>query len=209
MLSIDVSVQSEISVAIDQDILAPVVVEIAPDGAHRHTFAGLIQICQSGARCDIFEGAVATIAVERVRLAEAAVGEVEVWLPIAVEVGDRDRRPERCDVWLDAGDLGIEARAMVDKVNAGRGSLVTQREPRMRGVRRRAGRPPIQSHRQQDCAQEGHRHDCAAHAGARSVCGGLGHESSIASVHQRCEKLRFTTRVSYSRRYRWCSASVG
>ena len=50
--------------------------------------------------------------------------------------------------------FAIERRAPVDEANAGRRGLVAQREAGMRGVRGRANRPAIQSHREQQSAPE-------------------------------------------------------
>ena len=49
-LAIDVLEQREVAVAVDEQVLAAVVVEVAPDAAHRDAFAGAIQIGEAGAR---------------------------------------------------------------------------------------------------------------------------------------------------------------
>ena len=49
--AVDVPEEREVAVAIDEQILAAVVVEVAPDAAHRHAFAGPIQVGEtSGSR---------------------------------------------------------------------------------------------------------------------------------------------------------------
>ena len=70
---------------------------------------------------------------------------------------------------LDTRDLWVEARPMVDEIDPGRQSLVTQNKSRMRGVRARATRPAIQSHREQESGKEGYGDDGAPNRGAGAV----------------------------------------
>ena len=135
VVAVDVLEQREIAVAIDEQVLAPVVVEVAPDGAHRDAFAGAIEVGESRARGDVLERAVVPVAVEGVRLAEPAVGEVEIGPAVAVEVGDGHRCAECGDVRLDVGDLRVERRPVMHEVNAGRGGFVVQCKPGPRRVR--------------------------------------------------------------------------
>ena len=103
---------------------------------------------------DVLEGAVAAISIECVRLAELAVGEVEVGPAVAVEVGDADRCAERRDVRLDVGDLGVEARPVVHEVNPGRGGLVAKREAGVRDISRCPRWRRIHPNRRDDCREE-------------------------------------------------------
>ena len=50
VLAVDVPEQRQIAVAVDEQVLAAVVVDVAPDGAHRHAFAGPIQVGDARAR---------------------------------------------------------------------------------------------------------------------------------------------------------------
>ena len=70
---------------------------------------------------------------------------------------------------FDTRDLWIEARPMVDEIDPGRQSLVTQNKSRVRSVRSRATRPAIQSHRKQKSGKEGYGDDSAPNRGARAV----------------------------------------
>jgi hypothetical protein len=72
-------------------------------------------------------------------------------------------------VRLYAHDLWIEARPVVDEVNAGCGGLVTQRKSGMRGVCGRSNRAAIQSHREQDRCQKWYGYDCTPNGWARSL----------------------------------------
>jgi hypothetical protein len=58
---------------------------------------------------------------------------------------------------------------MVDEINPGRQSLVTQSKSRMRSVRGRATRPAIQSHREQESGKEWYGDDGAPNRGAGAV----------------------------------------
>jgi hypothetical protein len=52
-------------------------------------------------------------------------------------------------VRLDARNLWIERRPVMDEMNPGGRSLVMQRKSWVRGIRGRAARPMIQPHREQ------------------------------------------------------------
>ena len=168
VLAVDIAEEREVAVAIDENVLAAVVVDVTPDGAHRDAFAGRIEVSQTCGGGDVLEGAVAFVAIEGVRLAETAVGEVEIGPVVAVEVGNGNGSAERGDVRLDAGDLRIERRAAMLKVDAGLGSDVAQREARARGVGRRADRSAIQPHGEQDGGDERDGNDRASSRGARA-----------------------------------------
>ena len=135
MRAVDILEERQIAVAIDEEILAAVVVDVAPDGAHRNTLARTVEVGHAGARGDVLEGAVAPVVVERVGIAEAAVREVEVGLSVAVEVGDGYASAESGDVRLDAGDARVEAGAVMDEVDSRLGGLVSERESGMRRIR--------------------------------------------------------------------------
>ena len=132
--AIDVAEEREIAVAIDEHVLASVVVHVAPDRAHRDAQVRAVEVGQPRRGGDVLEGAVALVPVEGVGLAEAAVGEVEVGPVVAVDVGHGDGGTERGDVGLDAGDLRVEGRRLVDEVDPGLGGGVAQDEARARGV---------------------------------------------------------------------------
>jgi hypothetical protein len=72
-------------------------------------------------------------------------------------------------VRFDTRNLWIEARPMVDEIDPGRHSLVTQNKSRVRSVRSRATRPAIQSHREQESGKEGYGDDGAPNRGAGAV----------------------------------------
>ena len=150
VVAIDVLEEREISVAIDEQVLAAVVVEVAPDAAHRDAFAGPIEIGESRACGDVLEGAVAAIAVERVRRAEAAVREVQIGPAVAIEVRDGDRRAQRGDVRLDVRDLRVECRPMMNERDAGGRGPVMQHEAGLRGVGGRSRRPAIEANRRDE-----------------------------------------------------------
>src|ERR1700737_2565677 len=134
MVAVDVSEQRQIAVPVHEYVFAAIVVEVAPYGSHRHSFARTVEIRESCTRRDFLERAVPFVVIESVGLAETAVGEVEIWLSVAIEIGDGDRCSQCRDVWLYVRDLRIERRPVVHEVNAGRRGLVTQQESRMRGV---------------------------------------------------------------------------
>src|SRR5439155_10129996 len=96
-------------------------------------------------------------------------GEVQIGPSVTAEIGDRDRCAERRDVRLDACDLWIEGRPVMHEVYAGRHSLVTQHESRMRSIRSRATRSAIQSHREEESGKEGYGDDGAPNGGAGAV----------------------------------------
>ena len=166
--AVDVAEQREVAVAIDQHVLAAVVVDVAPDGAHRDAFARAIEVGEPGRGGDVLEGAVAAVAVERVGLAEPAVREVEVRPAVAVEVGDRDGGAERRDVGLDARDLRVERRALVDEADAGLGGGVAQDEARTRSVGGGPNGTAVEAHGEQDRGHEWDGHDGASGRRARA-----------------------------------------
>src|SRR5690349_3400093 len=62
MMPIEVLEEREIAVAIHEQILPPVVVEVAPHAPHRDAFTRPIQIRESRAGRDVLERAVALVA---------------------------------------------------------------------------------------------------------------------------------------------------
>jgi hypothetical protein len=58
---------------------------------------------------------------------------------------------------------------MMDEIDPGRQSLVTQNKSRVRSIRSRATRPAIQSHREQESRKEGYGDDGAPNRGAGAV----------------------------------------
>src|SRR5690242_18218731 len=123
MRAVDVPVQREIPVAIDEEILTTVVVEVAPDAAHRHAVARPIQVSDARGGADVLERAVTLVPVQRVRRTESAVREVEIRPAIAIEVADRHGGAERGDMRLDVRDLRVEG-----------GPAVNERDPRGLGL---------------------------------------------------------------------------
>src|SRR4051812_18817779 len=117
--AVEVLEQREIAVPVDEQVLSAIVVEVAPNRAHRNAFARPIQIRDPGARRNFLKRAVATISIQCVGFAELAVGEVEIGTAVAVEVGDRDRCSERGYMGLDAGDLRVEGRSVMHEADAG------------------------------------------------------------------------------------------
>ena len=88
MVTVEILVEREVSVAIDEHVFAAVVVEIAPDSAHRDAFARLIEIGQASTGGDILEGAITLVSIKRVGRAEVAVGEIEIGPAVAIKIRD-------------------------------------------------------------------------------------------------------------------------
>ena len=177
MFAVNVSEQREITVAIDEQVLAAIVVEVAPHPAHRHSFAGSIQIGDPRRCGNVLEGSVAAIAVQRIGLAEPAIGEVEIRPAVAIEVGYGNRCADCRDVGLDTGDFRVEGRTMVDEVDAGRSGRVAEDEARVGRIGARAHGAAVEPHRQQNGGKKRDGDDRAA--GTRT--GSAGHSQSIAS----------------------------
>jgi len=169
VVAVNVSEQRQITVAINQHVLAPVIVEVTPHCAHRHALTRLVEIGETRTGRDLFERAVAAIVIKSVGLAEATVGEVKIGLSVAIEVGDGHRCSQSRYVRLDASDLWIEGRPMVNEMNASRRGLVTQHESRVRSVRDGATRPAIKSHREEESGKKGYGEDSAPNCWAGAV----------------------------------------
>src|SRR5437763_7954722 len=173
-MAVEIPVEGEIPVPVDEYVLVAIVVEVAPDAPHRHAIARSIQIREPSARRHVLEGAVVSVSIQRVRLTDMTVREIEIRPTIAVEVGHSDGGTDGCDVRLDVVDLWIEARTMVDEVNSRRGRRIVQHEAGMHWVRRGADRPMIQPHREQDRAEEWHGDDGSASEGRGTAHAGCG-----------------------------------
>ena len=78
------------SIFVEEQILEAVVVEVAPERAHRHPGTRAIDIRESHRGCDIRERPVAFVTVETIERTLAAVGDVDVLPAIAIEITDRD-----------------------------------------------------------------------------------------------------------------------
>jgi hypothetical protein len=84
--------QLGLAVAIEKEILPPVIVVVAPDRAHRDAGLAAVHICEANRRRDVFERAITLVAIQPVEASLAAIGDVEVLPSIAIEVSDRNRR---------------------------------------------------------------------------------------------------------------------
>src|SRR4029079_4170697 len=157
VVAVDVLEQREIPVTVDEDVLAAVVVEVAPHAAHRDAVAGAVEVRKPRARRNLLEGAVATVSIQCIRLAELAAGEVEIGPTVAVEVRYADRRTECRNVRLDVGDLGVERRTMMDEMDAGGGCFVTEREAGMGDVGRRTRLGGVHPNRRDDRSEDRYR----------------------------------------------------
>ncbi len=82
-----VSKEGQVSITVNENILVAVVIHVTPHGTHRHSLSRTIDVGQSRARRHILESAIASIPIERVIRAEAAVGEIEVRPAVGVEIG--------------------------------------------------------------------------------------------------------------------------
>ena len=163
--AVEVLEERKVAIAIDENVLAAVVVEVAPHAAHRDALARTVQIRQAGARRHLLERAVTAVAIQHVRLAEAAVREVEVRPTVGVEIGNGHGRTKRGDVRLDIGDLRVEARSAMDEVDVRRARLVAEYKTRVSGARGGADRPAIQTHREPESGEEWNGEDRSPNSG--------------------------------------------
>src|SRR5204863_280936 len=99
--------QLEVSPLVDEQVLEPVVVVVAPHGTHRHALAWAVQVGDARAPRDVDERAVAPVEIERVGESEPAVREVEVGPAVVVDVADGHGRLERDAATPPARTLGL------------------------------------------------------------------------------------------------------
>ena len=95
----------------EEQVFVAVVVVVAPDRAHGNSGARLIDVGNAQLAGDIFESAVAQVAVQGILAADGAVGHVDVRPAVAIEIDDRNRRAHRSHFRHDGIQLGIERPA--------------------------------------------------------------------------------------------------
>src|SRR5690606_15617563 len=103
---------------VEEKVLEAVVVVVAPHRAHRYARAFAVHVGEADGGGYVLEGAVAEVTVQRVLRADAAVGDVNVLPPVAVEVYHRHRRAHRRHLRHDVVELGVELRRFVRKLDA-------------------------------------------------------------------------------------------
>jgi hypothetical protein len=162
---IHIAKERQIAVPVHEEIISSVIVHVAPDAAHRDAFAGTIQVGDARCRSDLLECAVASVAVQRVRLAEPAVREVQVAPSVAVEINDRDAGAQRNDVRLDVRETRIQLRRAMHEADAGARGLVTELKRGPRGVCHRPTEGIVGAVDRGDREEERNRDDCAFQGG--------------------------------------------
>src|SRR6266568_5008416 len=108
----------EVAPLVDQQVLEPVIVVVAPYRTHRHAFPWPIHVRDAGGRGDVDERAVAAIQVQRVGVSEPAVREIEIGPAVVVHVGDRDRCAQRAHQRSDVVELWVEGRSVMHEPDA-------------------------------------------------------------------------------------------
>src|SRR4030095_6183281 len=110
--------QLRLAVAIKKEILPPVVVEVAPHGAHRDASFAAVDVCKTNRWRDVFECAITLVAIQPVEASFTAVGDVEILPPVAVAIRNRHCRSHGCYLRHDVFESGVEGRSFVDEVDA-------------------------------------------------------------------------------------------
>src|SRR6266566_2171294 len=108
----------EVAPLVDQQVLEPVIVVVAPYRTHRHAFPWPIHVRDAGGRGDVDERAVAAIQVQRVGVSEPAVREIEIGPSVVVHVGDRDRCAQRAHQRSDVVELWVEGGSVMHEPDA-------------------------------------------------------------------------------------------
>jgi hypothetical protein len=106
------------TVLVEKEILEAVVVDVAPERAHRHTGAGAIHVGDAQRGRDVLERAVAAVAIEAIEATLSTVRDVEIRPAIAIEISDRHRRAHRRDLRHDVREARVEGRALMHEVDA-------------------------------------------------------------------------------------------
>src|SRR6266513_1620071 len=144
----------EIAPLVDQQVLEPVVVVVAPHGAHRHAFSRPVHVGDAGGGGDVLERAGAAIHEQRIGKSEPAVREIKIWPSVVVHVGHRDGRTQGSDERRDVVELRIQGRPVMHEVDAHLGGDVGQVELGNRGIAAGALPAAVQNEHEDDGGQK-------------------------------------------------------
>jgi hypothetical protein len=114
--------------SVQEEILVPVVVVVAPDGPHRRSVGLPVQVRDSQRRCNVLEGAVPDVPVEGILRTGRAGRDIQVVPAVAIDVNDGNGGAIRGDHGHDRLEFGIEYRCFVHEVDTGCLGNVLQNE---------------------------------------------------------------------------------
>ena len=180
--------QLEVSPLVDEQVLEPVVVVVAPHGTHRHALAWAVQVGDARAPRDVDERAVAPVEIERVGESEPAVREVEVGPPVIVDVADGHRCPERRHERGDVVDPGIERGRVMHEIDSHIARYVAERKPRSGGAPPgKLCRPPaVQRDDREDGSEEHRGEGEPSHAQGRHAVNHIAWSCPSARIERCC-----------------------